>query len=56
MGAYLRAKFQVSCIILRSFRHDEGWELGGGVGWVYFYPVPSHSPTHISKETPKKPA
>ena len=43
MGVYLRAKFEVSSIILTSFR------LGGGV----ILPPPPLLPT--SKRTPKKP-
>ena len=41
MGVYLRAKFEVSSIILTGFR------LGG------ILPPPTH--THTSKRTPKKP-
>ena len=47
VGVYLRAKFQVSCIILTSFRHGEGWRVGvgGGVG-CNFTPPPTgpHTP------------
>ena len=41
MGVYLRAKFEVSCIILTGFR--QGWGGGGVI-------LPPSS-----KETPKKP-
>ena len=45
MGVYLRAKFEVSSIILTSFRLERGW---GDF-------TPPHYPPASSKRTPKKP-
>ena len=54
VGVYLRAKFQVSCIILTSFRHGEGWRVGvGGRGLgVILLPLPQ-AHTHLKTNTYK---
>ena len=49
MGEYLRAKCEVSSLILTSFRQEWG---GMGVGGGETTPPP----TSISKQTPKKPS